>query len=221
MPVDPSQFPGKSPLISDGLEQQLKVLLQKLTTSVEFICILEEDDKSREMAAFLNHLVSLSPQLSCRFLTRGEAPELDDALDADLLPATGITAPGILPRMVFHGIPGGKEINAFAAAVLCAGGGAKPLDKPTLKTIGKIKKPLSIQICVSLGCQHCAQLVSHAQRIAWENPLVTAHMIDANLYPELVKDYNIQRVPLTVVNASAAFPGGKTMAELLTLLKKC
>lgn len=221
MSLDPNQFPLKSPLISDALEQQLKVLLQKLTAPVEFVCILATDDKSREMAAFVNHLVSLSPRLSCRFLAPGEAPELDAALDADLLPATGVAAPGNLPRMVFHGIPGGKEINAFAAAVLCAGGGAKPLDKPTGKAIGKLKKPLSIQVCVSLGCQHCAQLVSHAQRIAWENPLVSAHMIDANLYPELVKEYNLQRVPLTVVNAAAAFPGGKTMAELLTLLKKC
>ena len=55
---------------------------------------------------------------------------------------------------------------------------------------------------------------------AWENPLVTAHMIDANLYPELVKTYNIQRVPLTVVNTSESFSGGKTMAELTTLLAK-
>ena len=77
-----------------------------------------------------------------------------------------------------------------------------------------------IQVCVSLGCQHCSQLVGNAQRIAWENSLVTAHMIDANLYPELVKTYNIQRVPLTVVNTSESFSGGKTMAELTTLLAK-
>jgi len=122
--------------------------------------------------------------------------------------------------MVFHGIPGGKEITAFAAAILNTGGAAKPLDRFTLKDIAKIKVPLKLQVCVSLSCQHCCQLVIHAQRIAWENELVTAHMIDANLYPELVQELKLQRVPLTVVNGSRQYPGGKTMAELTGLLSK-
>ena len=134
---------------------------------------------------------------------------MDEALDASLLPATGVYTESGFARMVFHGIPGGKEITGFAGALLNAGGAAKPLDKPTLKDIGKIKKPVNIQVCVSLACHHCAQLVMSAQRAAWENPLVTAHMIDANLYPELVKQYQIQRVPLTVFNGEKTVPGGK------------
>ena len=220
MPLEPTCFPDKSPLIPETLQQQLDLLLQKLTASVELTCILAQDDNSQEMAAVVNHLVSLSPKLTCRFLACGEVPELDSAMDSSLLPATGVAQPGSLPRMIFHGIPGGKEINAFASAFLTAGAAGKPLDKPTMKDIGKIRKPMVIQVCVSLGCQHCSQLVGNAQRIALENPRVSAHMIDANLYPELVKAYNIQRVPLTVVNASESFSGGKTMAELTTLLAK-
>ena len=218
--MDATAFAPKSPLISETLEGQLSMLLQKLTAPVELTYLAGEGEKDREMGAFLNHIASLSPQLSCRFLSRGENPDLEEALDSRLLPATAIAAPGQTPRMVFHGIPGGKEITAFASGLLTAGGGAKPLDKPTLKDIGKVKSPLTLQVCVSLGCQHCSQLVSSAHRIAWENPLVTAHMIDANLYPALVKDYNIQRVPLTVINGKDFVPGGKTMAELTTLLAK-
>lgn len=213
-------FPEKSPLISETLEGQLKTLLAKLASPVELTCIVDDGAKSAEMGAFLNHLVSLSDSLSCRFLAVGEAPELDTALDAGLLPATGVAGAGAKPRMVFHGIPGGKEITSFASAILTAGGAAKPLDKPTLKDIGKIKKPMTLQVCVSLGCGHCAQLVANAHRVAWENPLVTAHMIDANLYPELVKRYDIQRVPLTVIDGKTFVPGGKTMGELTTLLAK-
>ena len=60
----------------------------------------------------------------------------------------------------------------------------------------------------------------HAQRVALENPLVTAHMVDANLYPALVQKHAIQRVPLTILNGTRTFPGGKTMAELTTLLAR-
>lgn len=213
-------FAEKSPLIAPALEEQLKTLFAKLNADVELICIAGEDEKSAEMRAFLNHLCSLSPLLHLRFRKPGEEPALDDALDASLLPATAVTRPGNGLRMVFHGIPGGKEITAFAAAILNAGGAAKPLDRFTMRDIEKVKAPLTVQVCVSLSCQHCSQLVIHAQRIAWENPMVNAHMIDANLYPGLVKELKLQRVPLTVVNGKKQFPGGKTMAELTSLLAK-
>lgn len=220
MPLQPKNYPGKSPLIAPELEDQLKPLLDKLEAPVTLVCLLGEDGKSGEMAAFLNHVAGLSPQLSCKFLAPGEDPDTDEALDASLLPATGVYTEAGFGRMVFHGVPGGKEITGFAGALLNAGGAAKPLDKPTLKDIAKIRKPVDIRVCVSLACHHCAQLVMSAQRVAWENPLVTAHMIDANLYPELVKRYQIQRVPLTVLNGDKTVPGGKTMAELTTLLAK-
>ncbi|MCI8916827.1 MAG: hypothetical protein HFF26_09225 [Oscillospiraceae bacterium] len=220
MKLRPEDHPAKSPLIAPELEDQLKPLLAKLEAPVTLVCLLGEDGKSAEMAAFVNHIAGLSPQLSCKFLAPGEDPDTDEALDASLLPATGVYTEAGFGRMVFHGVPGGKEITGFAGALLNAGGAAKPLDKPTLKDIAKIRKPVDIRVCVSLACHHCAQLVMSAQRVAWENPLVTAHMIDANLYPELVKRYQIQRVPLTVLNGDKTVPGGKTMAELTTLLAK-
>ena len=216
MPLDPNSFPVKSNLVNDLLEGQLKQLFAKLAEPVAFTCIVDGGEKSLEMAAVVNHIASLSDKLSVTFLAPGEDPALDDALDASLLPATAVGS----ARMVFHGVPGGKEITAFASAILTAGGAAKALDKYTMKDIAKIAKPMKLQLCVSLACAHCCQLVSNAQRIAWENENVTAHMIDANLYPELVQQLNIQRVPLTVVNGKDGFPGGKTMAELTTLLAR-
>lgn len=220
MALQADAYPAKSPLIAPELEGQLKLLLARLAGPVTMVCLVGEDEKSGEMAAFLNHVAGLSPKLSCQFLRPGEDPGVDGLLDASLLPATGIYAGEEFGRMVFHGVPGGKEITGFAAALLSAGGAAKPLDRPTMKDIGKIKKPVDIRVCVSLACHHCAQLVASAQRVAWENPLVTAHMVDANLYPDLVSKYQIQRVPLTVLNGDTTVPGGKTMAELTTLLTK-
>lgn len=207
----------KSPLITRELEQQLALVFAKLTTSVELVCIAGTDERSAEMVLFLKHLVSLCPLLSVRFLSPGEDTALDDILDASLLPATGVGGP--LPRMIFHGVPGGKEMTAFAAAILNAGGGAKELPWLTRREIEKIRAPMKLQILVSLACSHCAQLVSHAQRIAWEIPGITAHMIDANLYPDLVQQLNLDRVPLTVVNEDRKYPGGKSMLELSTLLR--
>lgn len=210
----------KSPLIDETLEQQLAALLSRLIAPVELVCVAADGEKDREMVVFLEHFTALSPKLSLKVLKPGQEPEVDQALDALLLPATGVGTVGEMPRMIFHGVPGGKEITAFASAVMAAGGALKPLDRPTLKDIEKIKNPMTLHICVSLACQHCSQLVSSAHRVAWENPLVTAHMVDANLYPELVKMYDIRRVPLTVIDRKKTVPGGKTMAELTTLLAR-
>ncbi|MBR3973409.1 MAG: thioredoxin family protein [Oscillospiraceae bacterium] len=209
-------FPNKSSLVNGLLEDQLKQLFARLEAPVEFTCILDGSDKSAEMAALVNRIATLSKKLSVKFLAPGEDAAMDEALDASLLPATAVGG----TRMVFHGVPGGKEITAFAGAILNAGNAAKALDKYTLRDIAKLKKPLKLQVCVSLGCAHCSQLMVSVQRIAWENSNVTAHMIDANLYPELVKTMDIQRVPLTVINGKDRFYGGKTMAELTTLLAK-
>ena len=216
MPLNPASYPAKSGLVNELLEGQLVQLFGKLTAPVEITAILGTDDKSAEMAAFLVHICGLSEKLNLTLLAPGEDAALDAALDASLLPATAVGS----TRMVFHGVPGGKEITAFASAILNAGGAAKALDRFTMKDIGKIAKPLNLQICVSLACAHCCQLVAAAQRIAWENELVTAHMIDANLYPALVERMNIQRVPMTHINGTPAFPGGKTMAELTSILAR-
>ena len=213
-------FPRRSPLIAPELEQQLMQLFARITEPVALTCILDEGEKSQEMAGLINHLADLCDKISCRFLAPGEDPELDGVLDARLLPAAGIGSADAAPRMIFHGVPGGREMTSFASAVLTAGGGAKPLDKYTLKDIARIRRPMQLQICVSLGCHHCAQLVMASQRVAYENPLVTAHMIDANLYPSLVEKYAIARVPLLIVDGDRQYPGGKSMGELTSLLYK-
>ena len=213
-------FPTVSPLIDSGLASQLKDLLNTLNADIRLTCILDSGEKSLEMADFLNHLTGLSSRVSCVFLNPEEAGDLAETMDASLLPSTGIGKPGEPPRMIFHGIPGGKEISSFATALLNAGQAVKPLDKYTLKEIAKVRKPLCLQVCVSLACQHCAQLAANAMRTAFENPMITAHTIDANLYPELVTRYNIQRVPLLVVDGDKLYPGGKSMGELTSLLYK-
>lgn len=215
-----NELPVSSALISDTLEGQIVTLLNRITTPITLVCIVDEGEKSREQAVLLNHIVRLSPQLTLRLLERGEDTAADQMLDASMLPATGFIAEGNLCRMIFHGVPGGQELTSFMGALLAAAGVAKELDKPTLKEIGKIRTPANLQICVSLSCGHCAKLVMNAQRIAAESPNVTAHMIDANLYPDLVERYQIQRVPLLLVDGEPAGKGGMTMAELCTMLRR-
>lgn len=211
---------ARSSLISADLESRLAELFGALKKDVTLCCLFGSDEKSEEMRVFAEHLVSLSPRLKLNSAVAGEKPEWEQLFGLGLFPATGIWNENGFCRASFHGVPGGHELSSFVTAILAAGDSAEPLDKATLKDIAKIKRSISVEICVSLGCQHCAKLVMAAQRIAYENPAVSAHMIDANLYPELVSKYQIQRVPVVVSNGSVLSVGGMTLFELSALLRK-
>jgi len=210
----------RSPLISDELEAQLKPLLERIEKPLTLVCVVDGGDKSEEMATFLKQLVGYSSELSLTLLDPGQDPKADEALDPTYLPATGFLSGEDYSGMVFHGVPGGKEFNSFAAALLVAAGAAKPLDKPTLKDISKINQPARLDVCVSLMCHHCAKTVMSAQRIAAENPLVKAHMIDANLYPDLVERYHIERVPIVIARNKIVGNGEMTIPELCGVIRK-
>ncbi len=220
MPIDPSTFSQTSALIAPELEAQILPLLERIQVPLTIISIMDDGEKCHEMAVFLRHFTRLCPKLSLKLLSPQEDTAADELLDASMLPATGFMTENNYCRAVFHGVPGGKELTGFISALLTFAGAGKPLDKPTLKDIARIKTPAKLQVCVSLACHHCAQVVMNAQRIAMENENVTAHMIDANLYPALVEKYAISRVPVLVCDGEIGATGGMTMAELCTLLRK-
>ena len=87
------------------------------------------------------------------------------------------------------------------------------------QSIGRITRPVHMKILVSLSCTMCPELVTAAQRIAAENPNVTAEVYDLNHFPDLKDRYHVMSVPCLVVNdgETVAF-GKKQVGQLLELL---
>lgn len=50
------------------------------------------------------------------------------------------------------------------------------------------------------GCPYCPAAVRLAHQLAIESDLITADMVEATEYPDLVRRYAVQGVPMTVVN---------------------
>ena len=208
-------IPDSSALISEELKSQIATLLGKITQKVNLKAVLDFDnEKSIEMGAFLKVIASCNELLEVTFYEKGENSKLDEELHTDFLPVVGLYDEDY-KGVCFHGTPGGKEINSFLAAVCNLGGVSNPLDKRLLKNIGYIKNDLNVKIFVSLACHHCPHVVAACQKIAFANPHVQVEMYDANLYPELVEKYKIQRVPMTVVNDSTVIMGEKTIEEFV------
>jgi thioredoxin reductase (NADPH) len=63
----------------------------------------------------------------------------------------------------------------------------------------------------------CPELVMAAQKLAVENPLISAAVYDINHFPELRERYKVMSVPCLIAGDTVSF-GKKGVSELLELL---
>lgn len=215
-----SDFSDTSPLIDEALEKQLNPILEKLSEAVTLSAVIDSNKpESRELAVFLNHFSRLSDLIRCELYAPSENMELENHFICPFLPAVSLKKNGVLQNVSFHGIPGGKEINAFVLSIYNCSGAGQKLSPFLKKKIKALDKDIRLVVCVSLSCHHCASLVSACQYMALLNPRIHAAAIDARLYPDFVKSEKIERVPLLIINGDTRVLGGKTIEELYHLLK--
>lgn len=148
----------------------------------------------------------------------------EEGTDGDSIPANERPFVRILREdgsdtgLGFHGVPGGHEFTSFVIGLYNAAGPGQEVDAQIMERIHTIKKPLHIKILVTLACSMCPDLVTAAQKIAAENPQVTAEIYDVMLYPSYQKRYKVMSVPCLVVNDEHVAFGRKTLPELLDYL---
>ena len=64
----------------------------------------------------------------------------------------------------------------------------------------------------------CPDLVKAAQRIAAENPLVTARVYDIRHFEEIKKRFNVMSVPCLIIGDEKISFGKKNIHQILDLL---
>ena len=172
---------------------------------------LDETPLSAELRQYMEELAAQSSKLSV---------ELSDPSDADHLPCVRVCrADGSWTGLAFHGVPGGHEFTSFVLGLYNAAGPGQALDEESRAAIQAIQKQTDLQILVSLSCTMCPELVTAAQRIAAENPNITAQVYDLNHFPDLREKYQVMSVPCLVVNSGEQVSfGKKSIRQLLELL---
>lgn len=216
--IELTSIAGESPLLDEKTKTTIQGIFAKLDKQVTLKAVVDlQEKKSMEMAVFLKGIATLSPLVAVELYTPLEGQQLE--LDITHLPVTALYLDGTYQRVAFHGIPGGKEINSFVIAIYNLAGPGQELSNGVRKKIEKLKHPVDFKICVSLACHHCPNVVIACQRIAMLNEMVHAQMYDANLYPDMVEAYKIERVPMVIVNDKEVFLGPRSIEDLVQLAK--
>jgi len=107
----------------------------------------------------------------------------------------------------FYGLAYGYEFKPFTESIINVSRGATDLSEEIKKKLASIKKPVHIQVFVSLTCPYCPLVTSLAHKFAVESDLIRADMIDVGEFPYLGQKYSVMGVPKTVINEKTEFVG--------------
>lgn len=200
-----------STLFTGDMLTQLYTVFSRMTSSLLLKLYLDETPLSAELRQYIEELTAQSDKLSV---------EINHSADEQHLPCVRICRPdGHWTGLAFHGVPGGHEFTSFVLGLYNAAGPGQALDTDTRTKIQSIQNPFQLEILVSLSCTMCPDLVTAAQRIALENPQITAQVYDLNHFPDLREKYQVMSVPCLVINKGTQVSfGKKNIRQLLELL---
>lgn len=106
-----------------------------------------------------------------------------------------------------YGIPYGYELSTLIEAIVNVSKGTTDLTSKTKTILSEVKKPVHIQVFVSLTCPHCPVAAAVAHKLAVESDLVRADAIDSTEFPELTQKYAVMGVPKIIINEKIEFVG--------------
>ncbi len=197
-------------LFTDDMLAQLATVFGRMTGSLILKVYTDSRPVSAELTQYMTELAAQTDKLTV---------ETAQGLPESELPCVKVCrADGTETGLAFHGVPGGHEFTSFVIGLYNAAGPGQPLDAELLARIKAIDHPVKLTMMVSLSCTMCPDLVMAAQRIAAENPYVTAEAYDINHFGDKKDKYNVMSVPCMVIDDEKVTFGKKNIQQILDLI---
>ena len=210
--VDTHESEGSDELFTKEMRQQLDTVFTRMKQPLLLKLYLDKRPVSEELEQFITALVALSDKLTMEVTDRQASETFAPSVEVCLIDGTPT-------GLAFHGVPSGHEFTSFVLGLYNTAGPGQALDEITRQQITAITNETNMKVLVTLSCTMCPDLVVAAQRIAAENPNVTAHVYDIRHFEELKNQYRVMSVPCMVVNDQSVFFGKKTIQQVLDLIK--
>ena len=200
-----------SDFFSTEVSAQLDSVFSKMERSLVLKLYLDEQPLSAELKAYMEAMAEHTDKLSVQIAENSESEEF--------CPCVRICKEdGTETGLAFHGVPSGHEFTSFVLGLYNAAGPGQPIDEQDKTDIARLTTPMEIQVLVTLSCTMCPELVTAVQKIAVENPNVTAEIYDVNHFLKLREQYHVMSVPCLVVNGEAVSFGKKNLRQVLDLI---
>jgi glutaredoxin-like protein len=121
-------------------------------------------------------------------------------------------------RIRYYGAPLGNELPTLLQAINMASTGHTDLSEESRAQLKALSTPVSLQVFFTPTCVYCPRMISLANQAAVESELVSTVAIDATEFPDLVRRYNVNGVPKTIVNDTREILGAAPEAQFIAAL---
>ena len=210
--VDTHESEGSDELFTKEMRQQLDTVFTRMETPLLLKLSLDSRSVSEELEQFITALVALSDKLTMEVTDRQASETFAPSVEVCLIDGTPT-------GLAFHGVPSGHEFTSFVLGLYNTAGPGQALDEITRQQITAITNETNMKVLVTLSCTMCPDLVVAAQRIAAENPNVTAQVYDVRHFENLKEQYNVMSVPCLVINEEKVLFGKRNIQQILEQLK--
>ena len=200
-------------LFTPEMCRQLDPVFARMENALLLKLYLDNRPVSAELEQFITALAALSDKLSVTV-------ETNNASSREAPCVHICKADGAETGLAFHGVPSGHEFTSFVLGLYNAAGPGQALEASVRQQIAAITNPANMKILVTLSCTMCPDLVVAAQRIAAENPNVSAHVYDIRHFENLKEQYHVMSVPCLVVNDMQVSFGKKNVSQILSLFSQ-
>lgn len=161
-----------------------------------------------EMKDLLGEMAGISDKLRIEEHNRLTEPEAALSYGVDKSPALVLEGPAGA-RVRFFGLPVGYEFVSLLEGLRDAAAGKAEVSADARARLGNLTRSAHIQVFVTPTCPYCPGAVRTAHRLATAFPQITADMVEASEFPDLVEKYGIRGVPQIVVNDKVSLVGAQ------------
>jgi len=191
-------------MLDATLKSQLQAYLEKVIQPFEIVASLDDSEKSTELLALLNDIVSLTDKIALR----------TDGTDSRK-PSFALNRPNANISLRFAGIPMGHEFTSLVLALLQVGGHPSKLEADVIEQVKAIEGEFRFETYFSLSCQNCPDVVQALNLMAVLNPNIQHVAIDGALFQEEVEARQIMSVPSIYLNGELFESGRMGVEEIL------
>ncbi len=202
-------------ILDEKIREQLKDMFIELKEPVSLVVFTQDSlislpglecETCKDNRLLMEEVAALSDKITVEVFDYVKDKQKVDEYRIDKIPATAIQ--GDRDRGIrIYGMPAGYEFPTLLNAIKMVSVADSGLSDKSRAALETITRPVHVQVFVTLTCPYCASAASFGHKLAYENDMIAAHVINAQEFPQLAQRYNVFAVPKTVINETIQFEG--------------
>lgn len=195
-------------MLDEAITKQINEMFMELVDPVHLLFFgggKEQCEYCTETQQMLKEVAVLSDKVNLEVLDFEQDASLARQYQVERIPGlvvAGRDGDEILDYGVhFSGIPAGHEFTSLIHAILRVSSRDSGLSEKTKAYLGRVSRPVLLQVFVTPTCPYCPQAVALAHQMAIESPMIKAEMVEAMEFPDLSDQFGVSGVPHTTINS--------------------